>query len=1117
MSQPIDGLERARALDPEQSFICVAPAGSGKTELLTQRVLVLLARVRRPEEILAITFTRKAAAEMHHRVINALQMAKESEPQESHKRHTWQLARAALRVDDENNWQLLNNPHRLQIRTFDGLCASLVKALPLQAQISSGVTLSDDPERLFTLAANSLLNELESGQPVADELALLLGHLDNNQNLLRALFVSLLNTRAAWLPVMLGHVGDVRCALEACLSQLRFDHVQRLLKMVPEELQGKLCALADFAAKHLPEDSSSPIVQCANLKVLPDASSLDVWRGLQNLLQSSAGTWRKRLTKNEGFPTTADGLSAPELKAIKTDLTGLITTFSAIDDFEELLADVSKLPYETYPEQQWKILRALTSLLPRLVAHLQWIFASEGELDFTEMSLRAEQALGSDDEPTDLALRLDYSIQHILVDEFQDTSSQQMQLIQRLTAGWQVPDGRTLFCVGDAMQSIYAFRSANVGLFLRCLQGFLGDIPLDVIKLNTNFRSQAGVVEWINHAFYQAFPKTADLNLGAVNFNQAVPFKQASVEAIKAQAFSSEDAREIWQAEGVWVVQQIEHRLAEDSNASFAILGRGRKELSRILPALKRAGLKYRAVDLDPLSSVSAVQDVWALTRALLDTQDVVAWMSILRAPWCGLTLDELTLLRAKKGNVLEQSNAFLQDVTGHEGLSRMYAVMSRAVQDRERNSLVDWVKGTWLALGGAATITLEDQLNVERFFEGLSELSTTQLQAQPEKLTRLLETLYALPDPNADGQIQIMTMHKSKGLEFDSVFLVGLGNGGAVNDSPLMRWHEQIFAGDEKNTWLISPVGERGQEKDQLYQWLGLQQARREKFEACSLLYVAATRAKERLYLSAELPLDKKTKAPGSPKKGSLLNFIWPVIRDAMTVRCQQIPVAEHPDLYEEVDQTLKRLPSSWQLPDSCNVIQPNSTRGLVNGNLASSKSVVADDGQIARAVGTVVHRMLELAITKPDFCLPPVSEIRWQQSLLLAGVPKENVEQACRLGKQYLKTGLSSASPLMIHLKNATEVHPEFALDVIGDDGVLSNCRIDLWWRDASDQVYLLDYKTAQPKETHLDHFELQQRDEHFATLEKYRSALSHYLQEPVKCVLYLLATDSWLELSE
>src|SRR3990167_3453767 len=120
-----DEAERTEAIDPTHSFIIQAPAGSGKTELLAQRYLNLLAHaVKNPEEIIAITFTRKAAAEMRERIISALAFANEfPEPNENHKKKTWQLARSVLCTNTKNHWDLLSNPNRLRILTIDALSA----------------------------------------------------------------------------------------------------------------------------------------------------------------------------------------------------------------------------------------------------------------------------------------------------------------------------------------------------------------------------------------------------------------------------------------------------------------------------------------------------------------------------------------------------------------------------------------------------------------------------------------------------------------------------------------------------------------------------------------------------------------------------------------------------------------------------------------------------------------------------------------------------------------------------------------------------------------------------------------------------------------------------------
>src|SRR2546426_568370 len=119
-----DAAARARALDPQTSFIVRAPAGSGKTALLIQRYLRLLATVEAPESILAITFTRKAAAEMRTRVLQALRSALGPQPDESYKALTWDLARAALDRDRAQNWQLLDNPARIGMQTIDSLCVA---------------------------------------------------------------------------------------------------------------------------------------------------------------------------------------------------------------------------------------------------------------------------------------------------------------------------------------------------------------------------------------------------------------------------------------------------------------------------------------------------------------------------------------------------------------------------------------------------------------------------------------------------------------------------------------------------------------------------------------------------------------------------------------------------------------------------------------------------------------------------------------------------------------------------------------------------------------------------------------------------------------------------------
>src|SRR5690606_30523569 len=217
------------------------------------------------------------------------------------------------------------------------------------------------------------------------------------------------------------------------------------------------------------------------------------------LLLTNGGTYRARLTKAEGFPA---GKEHAELKNRFCELVAAIRDTSP--HAEQLIHEIRILPAPQYAEHQWQLLDSLTSILPVLAAQLTLVFKQLGATDYTAITQAALTALGDEDNPSDLALQLDYRIRHILVDEFQDTASPQLQLLQKLTAGWQAGDGRTLFIVGDGMQSCYGFRDANVGLFLDARRQGIGDVPLQALDLSVNFRSQTGIVDWVNRTFYNA-------------------------------------------------------------------------------------------------------------------------------------------------------------------------------------------------------------------------------------------------------------------------------------------------------------------------------------------------------------------------------------------------------------------------------------------------------------------------------------------------------------------------------------------------------------------------------------------------------------------------------------
>ena len=197
-----DQAERLQALDPQHSFIIQAPAGSGKTGLLTQRFLVLLATVEEPEEIVAITFTRKAASEMKHRILQALRDAAgdinsdaESVLNDAYQRQLRELANRVLAHDQAQGWQLLQNPSRLRIQTIDSLCAWLVDRMPVCSRQGALSSVAEDADRLYLEAARLTVEALEEEGEWTAAIEHLIGHLDNRLDRLQQLIADMLARR----------------------------------------------------------------------------------------------------------------------------------------------------------------------------------------------------------------------------------------------------------------------------------------------------------------------------------------------------------------------------------------------------------------------------------------------------------------------------------------------------------------------------------------------------------------------------------------------------------------------------------------------------------------------------------------------------------------------------------------------------------------------------------------------------------------------------------------------------------------------------------------------------------------------------------------------------------
>ncbi|MDE2234615.1 MAG: UvrD-helicase domain-containing protein [Gammaproteobacteria bacterium] len=1107
---PADAAERARALDARESFIVQAPAGSGKTELLTQRFLTLLAVVDEPEEILAITFTRKAAGEMRMRVVQALELADNAAPRETHKRHTWELAQRARARDRQRGWRLASHPARLRIQTIDSLNAELTRRMPLLSKFGAQPGIAEKPRALYQEAARRTLDALEEGDPQqARAVSDLLLHLDNDLPRVLRLMADLLPRRDQWLRHTGTQTGDERRAdLEQALqAELRMVLAQ-VLAAIPEDCRMHLVELAAKAAARLhQQDSNSEIVVCLEMAALPGTEARDIpaWRGIAELFLTKEGAWRKQINARQGFP--------PDSGGDKTRVQELLRRFSATQSLGNRLAYVRELPLEPrYPDAQWQVLAALLNLLPQAAAQLQLVFMEHGEVDYAEVALRALQALGTPEAPTDLTLTLDYRLRHILVDEFQDTSVNQIELLKRLTAGWEPGDGRSLFLVGDPMQSIYRFREAEVGLYLRVRQQGLQQLQLSPLTLQANFRSQAGLVHWFNQTFQTIFPQREDIPSGAVRYASASPqHPELQHPAVCVHPQLQWDI----QQEADEIASLIAETRTQHPQASIAVLARVRAHLAGIVRRLRALNIPLRAVELEYLGERPVVQDLFALTRALLHAGDRTAWLAVLRAPWCGLSLEALHALAGSGHSQTiaerlrdEQCMRTLQPLAAGTRFSAVRPVLLDALAHQRRGSLRQQVERTWLALGGPASLRVAADLeDAEAYLELLETLDDGGELEDAAGLQAALEDLFARPDPRAGESLQLMTMHKSKGLEFDLVILPGLGAGSRRDDKPLLSWLERPRP-DGRNDLLLAPLEPKGADQDPLYQLILTLKREQQQLELTRLLYVAATRARQRLHLFGHALVREHNgvRMLAEPRKNSLLRLLWPMVRGDFAAALQS--QASVPATREKPSNStqLSRLRPDWQMqPANAAVGLPAAAQTLAAEETALEFEWVGDT---LRHVGTVVHRLLQrmAADGAESWDAARVKQLgplvnHWLRE---AGVGEAELEAAAADVQQALTSMLADPRGRWLLDSKHAEAHSEYALSHF-DGARLASSVIDRTFVDRDGIRWIVDYKTSRHRGGDVEEFLAREQLRYQGQLENYARLMRGLEQRRVKVGLY------------
>ncbi|MBB3048580.1 ATP-dependent exoDNAse (exonuclease V) beta subunit [Litorivivens lipolytica] len=1082
-----DQPHRDQAIDPSASVLLRAPAGSGKTGVLLLRFLNCLLTVEQPEAVVAITFTRKAAAEIRERIVHALHLADTQAGG-----YEGQLAELAARVrerDQALGWQLLQNPSRLRISTFDSFCARIARRLPLLSGLGQ-IATTDDPDALYREAIFSLFSRLEDGDnALSQALGNVLDYANNRLEQLLPLLSNLLAKRDQWVE---GIMADRLDAMEAALADAVMDEYQSIATTLADcDLQTVIQAVCEHSAI---EESLSWAADLRHLSE-PAPENLEAHAQLASLLLTNSGTLRKNVDKRSGF--------APKQAATET-LKHWLKTANDSPQLETLTVNLNRLaglPSPQLPEASRALIGDLVLVLKNLLAELHVVFNDRGVLDFPEVAFRAIGALQPLPDTAGVygdALLQEDRIQHMLVDEMQDTSVNQIVLLQYLMQGWEPGDGRSLFLCGDLQQSIYLFRGALVGEFERLLEmGHFNGHPLRQLQLEANFRSAPALVNWVNRAFESVF---------GGGYTPAIA--QRADEGRVAVHPLIGDRLNARPAEAEQIVTLVQQAEAENPEGSIAILVRSRSHLQAIVPALKAAGIAFAGQDIDKLASQPAVADYLGLLRAWWHRADRASWMALLRAPFVGLSWDDCWVLANAAPDLslsdlvlhFEQyRERFVGDFAlSNDGLSRVQWLSTVWFEIASQARSVDcrWaIPALWHSLGGPACVDEVERRNIERVHGLLVAHAPAGILNDWQEFSRALDKLYAEPAP---ARLEIMTIHKSKGLEFDTVILPGLGESASNSDAPLFHWRR---LNDEL---VIAPRAPRrgDAEAECFYDYLKAQQKRDSERELDRLLYVALTRARRQLHLLGVAKPDAKDEL--RPASGSMLARLWP--------RVSYLFDGAEP-LPEVVADNTLQVPRAPRLSAPPRIVLhrqwqgPQESETPIDRLARQERQAVLEANIEERCVGLVYHELMRRLAARGESAEQLFRAVPTR--LRHYCHPEAGLEQSAAHVCELVENTLSCEQGRWILKHYATSGAEQALRRQLGDRW--QKLIVDRFFVDG-DTCWIIDYKTARGSG---EAFLASQRERYGEKMQTYRETLAEALSvEKVRAGLYLPACQALVE---
>ena len=908
MNKPIDQKIRDEVLDPRSSFVVQAPAGSGKTTTLAKRIIHLLTVVDDPKEIIAISFTKKAAGEMHKKFLDEFRAP---ENQEVVKKIN---ARAKKLKWNENFSNLL------EIMTIDSLASKIARQAPILSR-SLYKNITEDPYEIYESAVKETMQDNA-------QLTELFPFLDYDYQKIKDQLINLLKNRDQWR-----------------------DNIFKYKNIGPAQIESKTKAYYKqetkvWVIKLKGLFESDEIKDIKNILTYLDSTftqqedKIAFWLNFRDLIMTKEGKIGKQFGLKKGFQDDGEG------KLYKKKLLDLILLNPIRNNILENLNDVvyEEKIADIFPT----IMHSVSILLSDLYVNLIQQFNLRSELDYIQAVDNAIITLKN----TNVAILFDENVSHILVDEFQDTNNQQKEFLELLTQNFAGNPKKSFFAVGDPMQSIYRFRKAEVSIFkeLQTERKF-GDIELKVRSLQVNFRSNEKIIDWLNKEYKQVFSNKDDPDKGQLKYvPSSISPKTKGIKGsgVQFRIYKNKihDNYTEQQTEARVVYEKIKELRGVDKNIEIAVLVRARSHLTSLLTQMRKDSFPIEATEIDSIEYNQSFQDILCLTKALYNLNDRVSWIGLLRAPWCGLKLGDLTCLFEDNtsGTPWEIINtpSATKNLTedGQKRLACIKNIISNNIQFRGRVAHRFFIESIWRQLLGEKATGDSDMQRIDKFLD-LIDQSSSPLSIDFEKLNRLTEDLHTDYQSSDKNPVKFYTIHKAKGMQFNCVIIPGLGRKDKAEDHALISYDDDILS-----------LNNNKDEEDNLYTYHRSKEVTRLKNEKIRLLYVAITRAEWDCHLIGTVSENKKGEL--SIPKNSFLKILWPLINEK---NIQEVGVYESDD-YKIFEPKLRRLKSKYFNREMDKITQIPSSKTVKN-------SVNSTDN-IYTITGTLIHKYYEIIIKK-------------------------------------------------------------------------------------------------------------------------------------------------------